>query len=202
MAVPVVNLANTSPESKKLTDYDYDVAAKKLGCDSAAIKAIVSVESSGNGFLKDGRPIVRFESHKFSKYTKGKFDASNPTISTPTMIVRKSKGPEDEYSLYEQAKALDEAAAMNSCSWGMFQIMGFNFAMCSYSTVQAFVADMHISEGKQLLAFTGFVISRKLVDSLKTKNWAKFAEGYNGKEYKKYNYDTRIAQAYQNFNIG
>jgi hypothetical protein len=200
MAVPIMTIASTSPESKKLSDYDYTVASKKLNCEIASIKAIVAVESSGNGFLANGKPILRFEAHKFSKYSGGKFNTSNPTISTPSMVVRKSKGPEEEYGFYEQAKALDEASAMKSCSWGMFQIMGFNYALCGYSSVQPFVTDMHHSEGKQLLAFVGFVLSNgKLSNALKSKNWAQLAEGYNGKEYKKFNYDTRLADAYTKF---
>ena len=38
-------------------------AANKLGCEVAAVRAVVDVESGG-GFLPDGRPKILFERHK------------------------------------------------------------------------------------------------------------------------------------------
>ena len=85
-----------------------------------------------------------------------------------------------------------------STSWGLGQVMGFNHKACGYSTVESFTQDMYISEGKQLLAMCGFIKSKKLHDALRTKNWNKFAYGYNGEAYAVNAYHTKLASAYQN----
>jgi hypothetical protein len=64
----------------KLVESDFRAAAKLLKCDVAAIKAVAEVESSGNGFLSDGRVKILFEGHQFYKYTNGAYAASHPTI--------------------------------------------------------------------------------------------------------------------------
>ena len=51
--------------TKRLSEQDYTEAAEKLGVETALIKALVEVESSGRGFLEDGRPLVMFEEHVF-----------------------------------------------------------------------------------------------------------------------------------------
>ncbi len=58
-----------------------DRAADDIGCDVAAVKAVIDVESRG-GFLADTRPKILFERHIFSKRTGAKFDQSHPDISS------------------------------------------------------------------------------------------------------------------------
>jgi hypothetical protein len=47
--------------SDKLNENDFQAAATLLSCDVPAIKAVAEVESSGDGFLSDGRedPVRR-----------------------------------------------------------------------------------------------------------------------------------------------
>ncbi|WP_426772988.1 N-acetylmuramidase domain-containing protein, partial [Pseudomonas aeruginosa] len=37
--------------------------------------------------------------------------------------------------------------------------------------------------------------------ALKSKDWAEFARRYNGPDYKKNNYDVKLAEAYQSFKL-
>jgi len=55
-------------------------AAKWLGCSLAAVQAVTEVESSGSGFLGNGKVKLLFEGHVFWKYTKGRFEHSHPTL--------------------------------------------------------------------------------------------------------------------------
>src|SRR5262249_14797719 len=66
-----------------LADADLDAAAADLGCERAVIDAVCDVESSGGGFLADGRPKILFEAHAFHKATGGRWDRTNPNISSP-----------------------------------------------------------------------------------------------------------------------
>src|SRR5688572_3325692 len=96
-------------------------AAKKLGCEVAAVRAVIDVESRG-GFLSDGRPKILFERHYFSRLTKRKFDASHPGVSNGQWGGYGAGGAH-QYDRLNQAAALDRDAALHSASWGLFQIM-------------------------------------------------------------------------------
>ncbi|MBC7909320.1 MAG: N-acetylmuramidase family protein [Pyrinomonadaceae bacterium] len=183
----------------KLTDQDFSDCATSLDCQIAAVRAVVAVESAGGGFLPDGRPKILFEAKYFHKLTGGKFDKTNPNISSPVWNKNLYKGGAREWDRLNEALALDHDAALQSASWGLFQIMGANYKLCGFDNVNDFVAAMEKSEGDQLKAFIGFVKSNKLDGFLRTRNWASFANGYNGPGYKKNQYDVKLANAYNKY---
>ena len=182
-----------------LTEADYDRAAKSLGVDKAAVKAVADVESAGSGFYSNGHPKVRFEGHQFHKLTGGKYSAKYPKLSHKGYTGKYNyNGVKEVTERLDKAVALDESAAMKATSWGKFQIMGFNHERAGYDSVQKFAAAMGQSEGKQLDAFANFIKSDKtLHQALKDKKWAAFAKRYNGAGYKKNAYDTKLKHAYQ-----
>jgi hypothetical protein len=102
-----------------------------------------------------------------------------------------------EYRRLERAKAIHADAALESASWGLFQIMGYHWKSLDYPSVKKFVELMHKSEGEQLIAFGRYIKTNKLAGHLRNHDWARFAKGYNGPNYKKYRYDEKLAQAYQ-----
>ena len=185
--------------SKELSEEDYQRAAAVLGVSVPALKAVVSVETSGGGFFKDGSPKILFEAHWFSRYTDHQYDASHPGISSRKWNRDLYVGGTGEYKRLEKAKALNEGAALMSASWGLGQIMGGNFQAAGYSNVQAFVKDMYESEGKQLLTMVNFIQSNKADTALKTLNWEEFAEIYNGGGFRANKYHIKLATAYQHY---
>lgn len=181
-----------------LTDEDYAKAAEELGCEMGALKAVASVESAGDGFLPDGRVKILFESHIFSRYTKGRFDKSHPHISSPEWNRKLYKGGAGEWGRLEEAFTLDPVAAQLSASYGAFQICGFNYAVCGFKTVEDFVESM-LTEAGQLGAFVAFIKSKDLEDELRQLDWRGFARIYNGSAYVLNAYHTKMAQAYAKF---
>ena len=182
-----------------LTESDYVLASQALGVEVATVKAVAEVESRGSGFLPSGKPKILFEGHKFSKFTQREYDSAEPTISYRKWTREHYKGGEREYERFWIASALDKRSALLSTSWGKFQIMGFNYGLCGYNSVENFVHDMELSEGLQLLAFIKFIENSNLVKYLKKKQWARFARRYNGKGYKKNKYDEKLSKAYQKY---
>jgi len=183
--------------SKKLTLADWCSASKRLNCEVAKIRAVAQVESRGSGFLSDGRVVILFERHHFRRFTNGIYDNSHPQISNKNP--GGYFGNENEYHRFNEAFSLNAKAAMLSCSWGKFQIMGFNYAICGFWSINDFVDAMKISEGEQLEAFCGFVEHNNLDDELRRGDWAGFARGYNGKNYKINNYDVKMKNAFDKF---
>jgi len=192
--------------SKKfLAEKDLEDLAKELKLEVAAVKAVYEVESSGRGFLTSGKPKILFEGHVFWKRLKkhglnpSELKAGNEDVLYSKWTTKFYKGGEREYERLNKAKRLHKAAAMESASWGIFQIMGYHYKKVGYNSVENYVKAMNKSERFHLMAFGEFIKSEGLVKHLKNKNWAKFARGYNGRGYKKNKYDTKLAAAYKKY---
>ena len=104
-----------------------------------------------------------------------------------------------EYDRLEQARRINREAADASASWGMFQIMGFNYAACGEKSVESFVNAMCESELKQLLLSARFIQQAGMQRALQAKDWAGFAKRYNGPAYAQNSYDRKLAMAYQGY---
>jgi len=186
-------------DAERLSAEDFRAAAAELGVPSAAIRAVAEIESGGRiGFDAQRRPKILFEAHYFHKLTRGALDASHPHLSQPSWndACRRYYRLDQWGRMYE-ALTLDADAALQSASWGMFQVLGSNYRLVGWSSVRAFVADMFRSEAQHLRAFLGFLRAKRLVDELRPpQDWARFARGYNGPGYAKNHYDTKLAAAY------
>lgn len=165
-----------------LSNNDLIQAARELGCDVAAIRAVDEVESNGRGFV-NGTIVLRFETAKFRDYTGITVVGS-------------------DVAAYSKAAALNAQAAMLSTSWGRYQIMGFNYKVCGYASVSAFVSAMKTGEQAQLKAFIAFVKANQIDDDLRRHDWAGFAYRYNGAGYRGRSdtmaddYDLKLAAAF------
>ena len=182
-----------------LSESDYEDAAKYIGCEIAAIKAVSEVESSGDAYLTSGKPKILLEAHIFSKLTERVYDISNATISSRNWNRSLYKGGDSEYGRLKSAIELDSSAALKSASWGRFQIMGFNYKYTGHPSVEMFVRDMFRSEAAHLKAFLAFVKSKNLDKHLISKDWAAFAKGYNGSAYEENKYDSKLETAYSKY---
>lgn len=184
-----------------LTKDQITSSASKYGLDYATVAAVASIESSGSGFsTQTNFPTILFEGHIFSRLTNHVYDQSNPTISYPKWTkIFYAKDQAGENQRLQQAVKLNRDAALQSASWGMFQIMGFNYASCGCSSIQDFVNKMCLSEQSQLDLFLAFVDKQNLIRYMKNKSWSAFANAYNGPDFKINNYDTKLASAYARF---
>ncbi len=94
---------------------------------------------------------------------------------------------------------LDRTAALESASWGAFQIMGFNHANAGYpGSVDSFVEAMKVSEYNHLAAFVAIVSHNgRLLRSIRKKDWTTFARHYNGSNYADNQYDIKMKINYE-----
>ena len=187
-----------TPMPPKISANDIGDEAKKMGCDAPAVWAVCDVESGGSGFLPDGRPRILFEAHIFSRLTNHQYDRSYPNISSPVwnQALYGASGAH-QYDRLDEANGLDRIAALEAASWGLFQIMGFNYGRCGFLSADEFITAMWSSERAQLDAFTGFCNSSGLVPFLVSHDWVRFALGYNGPNEALNSYHIRLGQAYQ-----
>lgn len=187
---------------RHLTPEDYSRAAKALDVPVAAIHAVTEVESKGSGFLADGRPVILFERHIMRRQLEkmGRKDLDDLQVKFPSYVNKQPggyKGGAAEHERLGLAATIHRQCALESCSWGLFQIMGFHWKVLGYESVQAFVNAMYRSEGDQLDAFVRFIkVNPNLLRALKAQDWAAFASGYNGPAYLNNSYHIKLAAAF------
>lgn len=190
-----------------ITEKQYSQIAQEQNIEVATIKAVNEVEAEGEAFLPDGRPKILFEGHIFWRQLKAKgidpkdHEKGNETILYKNWTRKHYKGGASEYERLEQAMKIDEEAAMRSCSWGSFQIMGFHAEKLGFQDVFDFYYTLRTGEFENLKLFIKFCQVNNLVRHLRSKNWAAFARGYNGRAYAENKYDTKLEAAYNKFTL-
>ncbi len=203
-------LANKVPEGRNLRESDLIDLAHSLEVEVAAIRAVTELESSGRGFLNNGLPKILFEGHIFwrqlkqSGYDPAALQKGYEDVLYSKWTGKYYYGGEKEWERLTRAiSILSEPevaeAAYASASYGLFQIMGFHYKSLGYDEILRFVADMRKNERRQLQVFGKFLEVNHLVPYLKNHQWAAFAKGYNGPDYKKNDYDTKLAKAYEKY---
>lgn len=183
-------------------------SALRLNVPLAAIQAVAEVESGGNGFLSTGEPTILFEPHIFWKRLKVKgFDPAkillnNPEYSDilyPTWKPGKYGPVSKQHARMAKASIIHREAALESASWGKFQILGMNWKYCGVTKLQDFINAMYHSEDEHLNMFDDYIIKTGLDDELRALDWKGFARGYNGALYWKNQYDVKLKRAYEKY---
>lgn len=190
--------------SKLLKQSDLVKAAQELDVPLAAVQAVNEVESNGKGFIDDNRPVILFERHIFFRRLQDKkINVTNLTKNYPGIVNSTPGGYAGnrlEYTRLAAAETIYPNGAYESCSWGLFQIMGFHWERLGYESVVDFVSFQKKSEADQLETFVRFIKSDKAIHkSLQSQDWAKFASLYNGPNYKINFYDTKLERAYERY---
>jgi len=194
--------------SRYLKRKDLQQAADRLGVPLASVMAVNQVESRGEGFASNGRPVILFERHvMFDRLqANGLSEAEADALAAkhPALVNRKSGGyiggTAEHQRLAQAQQLLHEAAALESASWGLFQIMGYHWQRLGYHDAQHFADTMALSEAAQLDAFVSFIeTDPALHKALKGRKWAEFARRYNGPNYARNLYDVKLARAYAQF---
>ena len=193
-------MANFTGASLPISETGLGQVTELLGVGAAELWTVLAVETHGFGFLSDRRPAILFERHIFHQQTGGRFDSENPGISSRE--TGGYSGGVREYDRLEEAIALDAHAALNSASWGIGQVMGFNSAAAGFASVEDMVEAMTQSEDSQLEGMANFVRSKGLHTALADHNWAAFAKGYNGGDFEKNQYDARLNSFFAKYSAG
>lgn len=197
-------------DRKTLSHSDIIEAAETLGVTVPAVLSVTEVEARKSGFDLNGNPVVLFERHVFYRQLskiKGATFAEQIAQSYPNLCNPKPGGylgGAAEYARLQTAIDIHAQAAKMSASYGLFQLMGFNHALCEFADVEAFYDAMHDSESQQLRAFVHFVRRKEnapMLKALKAKDWAGFAKMYNGPNYQINDYDTKLAAAYRRYQV-
>lgn len=202
------NSSSFSSNTKLLSEQNLIDFSNQFNLELAVVKAVNEIESNGKGFLVDGRPKILFEGHIFWKELEKRnidpkiyANSSNQNILFENYTKKYYAGGAEEYNRLQKAANLGvdkkfKDAANCAASWGLFQIMGFNAVPIGYQSVDEFVSKMNANEGEHLKAFGLFLEENKLIETLRAKNWSKFALRYNGSAYETNKYDEKLQRSY------
>lgn len=191
--------------NKKLTLDQIKEQADKLGVSVAALRAVIDVECRGSGFNADGTPVILYERHKFYQGLRkiNWITKSNEWFKQYPDLCNPKAGGYGKYSeqhaKLERAAKLNRDVALESCSYGIGQVMGYHWASLGYSSLQEFINAMYKDEASQLEAMCRYIKVNGLVKYLKELNWAAFANGYNGPAYAINNYDKKLDASHKKF---
>lgn len=105
------------------------------------------------------------------------------------------------YKRLVKAYKLNPAAALESCSWGSFQIMGEFWKEMGYESAVEFSKSMSRSPKEQIKAFVLYIerVNPVIKRHLRSLDWEAVARAYNGPNYAVNKYHTKLADAYKKF---
>jgi len=174
---------------------------RAAGLIDVPISALWTVETGSIGFLPDGRADIPFERHKSRRRTVGRFDAFHAGMGAPA----DGYGEAGAHQHVRLAKTIgcDQIAAIDSASWCLGQIMGYNVADAGYTSTEDMVAQMAGSKDERLVATVRLLLTNRLVEPLRRNDWARFARGYNGVNGAAHTVnrsDDKVAAAYDSSN--
>ena len=120
-------MSKTKPMT--LIDCDFKVAARRLRCDEAAIRAVSDVESRGDGFLydddsKEWRIKILFERHimyRLLKIENGRDKALSAVYANPDVVNTRSggySGGNAEHDRLAKARRIDKDFRFRVCQLG------------------------------------------------------------------------------------
>jgi hypothetical protein len=177
-----------------------DVAAR-YSAPAHRLMAVVEVESAGVVFWNvNGKsvPAARPEGHYFYARLKGsqRDEAVRQGLAHPRMGgVPVPRQREAVYSMIDRMIAINEQAAIESCSWGLGQVMGANWRELGYSSARALYDENQSGLSGQVECMMKFIVKNGLLDELQRGDFKAFAARYNGPSYAVNAYDTKMATA-------
>ncbi|MCQ8781739.1 N-acetylmuramidase family protein [Mangrovibrevibacter kandeliae] len=182
--------------AKPLDDIDLPRIGYRIKVGEDEIHAVMDVEAAGGAWDGQKRPKMLFEPHRFYKNVPPEKLAQAVAAGLAYKTWGEQPYPKDSYPRLVEAMKIDETAALKSASWGLGQILGENHAMVGYDAPQAMVLAFMEDAETHLDAMVSFIIAAHLDDELRAHNWAAFARGYNGPQYAKNAYHTKLAAAF------
>lgn len=184
-------------DDRLLTQRDLQELADKLNVSVAHVMAVNAVESRGSGFFENDLAAILYERHVMRRRLIANGLDPAPFIKgRPNLVNTKTGGYSGgvrEYERLRQAETIHKVSAQESCSWGLFQVMGYHWEHLNYASSEEYVGLMQLSEKNHLDAFGRFILAdRRLIVALRDGDFKTFAKIYNGPSYAKNNYDVKL----------
>ena len=192
--------------AKPIEDLDLPRIGAEIGVGEDEVHMLIEVEAAGAGFDGESRPKMLFEPHIFYREL-GEGKKRDHAVKEGLAYPKWKKGyPKDSYPRLAAALKIDEAAALRSASWGATQVLGDNFKMAGFASVQDMVSAMCEDEEHHIEAMVEFCKASGIDDDLRRlaaltrpttpDDCRIIAKTYNGPAYAENGYHTKMAAAH------
>lgn len=192
-----------------LTFEQIEKVANENNIEPCLILSIIKNETGSwlgeRGYLKDGRPMILFESHLFWKHLKNEGKDPNAlyekykSILTPRWNAEarsKYRVGAKEYERLDLAWSISKRAALKSASYGIFQLLGENYKEYGFEEVEFFLDEILENPISQVDIWLKYAKKYNILDALRNKDWARAARLYNGPGFEKNSYHTKLEKHY------
>lgn len=160
----------------------YSTAAA-LGVPAERFYGVMAAESGGKPYSDVGAVVIRFEPHVFHRRTNPPATVLLPGMSAPTGAEGRSRrgGQAAEWAAFQEAWAINPEAAAASTSYGVGQVMGFNFDVGGYASAVDMYKDMIANPLAQYNVFVNFIRNKpRVYAALAAGDYPAFVRWYNG----------------------
>jgi hypothetical protein len=171
--------------------------------DPDVLLAIIEVESGGKTHVKiNGRrePVIRFDGHLFHRHL--------PVAEQETAIRERLASPEAggvacpvtqvaRWRMLNRAAQIHRKAAYEATFWGIGQVPGAHWSSLGFSSVDALVKEARSGADGQLSLMMSYIEKAGLLEPLRERDWAKFAQGYRSQSEATKTYRQDLALAYR-----
>ena len=188
---------------KKISEF-----AKEHGIDENLLGGLILTESRGLGFENE-KMKIRFEVSKFLSYDEnkeynGKYFKTNKGVRYYRMKeednwkIINGDNQKMNYDAFELALWLDPETACKATSFGMAQIMGFNYKTCGYDSALEMYYDFKKGDEIQYEKFLDFILNYPT--KLEGKTLLEYCQaGEERKMIKLYNGDGNVDEYQQKY---
>lgn len=169
--------------------------AQQYELDQKFLQSVLCVESSGaRPFGYNNYPILRFELHEFARRASNQEDASkisyyfafgkNKNLQHyyvfDNVYADIHSSQENEVIALTIARTINEKAALESTSYGVAQIMGFNHKRVGYASVKEMYEASFLPENQYRMFFNFITTNKSLLEAIKNQDIESFIKMYNG----------------------
>ena len=190
---------------KRIDRQDIADVARRLRIEPAALAAVLAVECTWprrKGFDHTGLVRILYERHIAWRLTKGDDREKLATAGLARAKWKRDypKSNRERWRQLEKAREIVGDKAYEFASYGLPQIMGFNYKKAGYTSAREMAEAFATGEREQLEGLGRFLAANKrMIEALQKHHWARFARAYNGRGYKANRYDEKLKRAYERF---
>ncbi|WP_460154659.1 N-acetylmuramidase domain-containing protein [Pseudomonas sp. S2_G10] len=191
-----------------ITKKHFELLADELGVEREVLRAIAVAETGDKSPFREyevgkRHALILYERHYMRRLLlasgMSQSEINALSISEPKIVHAYEASYvygslDEQYSRFKRAREINHAAAIKSCSWGKFQVMG-EYYRHLYSSIEELEEAQNYCALQHLQYFKVFLVKeKKLMEPMKNKDWLLIAQKYNGKG--QIGYDVKIRSAY------
>lgn len=176
------------PTAARLEMKDFRRAGEEHGIDPWKLHGWLDTESSRGGFDEFGHAIMVPECQEFSKRTAHFYDNTDPDLSFAHWVHPARVKSGHPYTLDNTGRwdvlvrqaVLSFDAALESASWGAFQIMGWQFEKLNFDDAHELVSAIYQGERGHLDLAIRLLVAEDGFEALLSDDWLTAARIWNG----------------------